>query len=79
MECDRQLDYAERAAEVTTCRGDGLDDRLADLGSQLLQLGLGQAPEIGRAVKCREDGHAGWLLGDVATVLANVTGELIVA
>ena len=57
MEGDRQLDDAERAAEVAAGRGDGLDDRLADLGGELFELGLGQAAEVGRAMKGREDGH----------------------
>jgi hypothetical protein len=48
MQRDRQFDNAERRTEVTARLGDGRDDRLADLGGELLELGLGQATEVGR-------------------------------
>jgi len=58
MEGDRQLDDAERAAEVPTRGRDGRDDRLADLGGELFELCLGQAAEVGRTAKRGENGHA---------------------
>jgi hypothetical protein len=66
MEGDGQLDDAERATEMATGRRDRRDDRLADLGGELLELGFGQAAQIGGPVEGREDGHAGWLLDDRA-------------
>ena len=54
MEGDRQLDDAERGAEVAAGRGDRLDDRLADLGGQLARAG----PRRGRAGR-----PARWRLG----------------
>ena len=62
VERDRELDDAERAAEVAPGRRHGRDDRLADLGRQLLELGFGQSAEIGRTVETGEDRHARWLL-----------------
>jgi hypothetical protein len=62
VERDRQLDDPERAAEVAARRRDRRDDRLADLGGELLELGFREAAEVGGTVERREDGHAGWLL-----------------
>ena len=62
VERDRQLDDAERRAEVAAGRGDGRDDRLADLGGELRELGLGQAAKVGGAVEVGRIGTGGLLL-----------------
>ncbi len=59
VEGDRQLDDAERRAEMATRLGDGRDDRLADLGGELRELGFGEAAQLGGAGEVRKDGHAG--------------------
>ena len=59
MQRDRQLDDAERRAEVAAGLGDGPDDRLADLGGELGELGFGQAAQVGGVVQAVEDGHGG--------------------
>src|SRR4029079_15637805 len=61
MQRDRELDDAQRAAQVTARRRDRRDDRLADLGRQLLELGFSQPAEIGGTMESRKDRHAGWL------------------
>jgi hypothetical protein len=75
VEGDRELDDAERAAEVAPGRRHGRDDRLADLGRQLLELGFGQPAKIGRTVETGEDRHARWLLMGRAS-LAPLGGRL---
>jgi hypothetical protein len=57
MERDRQLDDAEAASEMAARRRDRRDDRLADLGGELGELGFGQAAKVGRAAQGREDRH----------------------
>ena len=57
VEDDRELDDAERAAEVAARPGDGLDDRRADLAGQRLELGVGQAAQVGRAGQVGQDRH----------------------
>jgi hypothetical protein len=60
VERDRELDDAERAAEMAAGPGDRRDDRLADLFGELLELRRCQAAEIGGAVEGGQDQHA-WL------------------
>ena len=55
VERDRDLDDAERRAEVAARLGDGRDDRVPDLLRQVLELGLGQPLEVGRAGQPGED------------------------
>src|SRR6266550_7444694 len=57
MQRDRQLDDAEAAAEMAARGRDGRDDRLADLGGELLELELGQVAEVGRTTQGRKDRH----------------------
>ena len=47
MERDRELDDAERGAEVAAGLGDRRDDRLADLRRELGELGLVEAAQVG--------------------------------
>src|SRR5262249_60340860 len=49
VECDRQLDDAEAAAEVAAGRRDRGDDRLADLGSEAVELVCREGPQVGGA------------------------------
>ena len=46
MERNRDLDHAEARAEVAAGLRDGGDDRLADLGGELLQLALAEAAQV---------------------------------
>ena len=66
VERDRQLDDAEAAAEMAAGRGDGRDDRLADLGGEPVELGRGQVAEVGRTVSVGRIGRGRsrgrWLL-----------------
>ena len=55
VERDRQLDDAERRAEVAAGVRDGPDDRLADLDRQLRELDLVEAAQVGGVL----DGRAG--------------------
>ena len=57
VEGDRQLDHAERRAEVAAGARDGADDRLADLDRELGELDLVEAAQVGRALDGREDRH----------------------
>ena len=57
VERDRELDDAERRAEVAAGHGDGADDRLAQLGREPLELGVGEAAEVGGSLERVEDGH----------------------
>ena len=59
VEREGDLDDAQRGAEVAAGDGDGPDDRLAQLGGELLELWLGQAAEVRRALETVEDGHGG--------------------
>src|SRR5213592_3899148 len=61
MQGDRQLDDAETAAEVAAGRGDRRDDRLADLGRELVELSGGEIAKISRAAERRQDRR--WDLG----------------
>jgi hypothetical protein len=68
VERDRQLDDAERRAEMATGLGDGRDDRLADLGRQLLELPLGEPAQLCGPLEFLKDRHAGigsdgWMVG----------------
>jgi hypothetical protein len=55
---DRQLDDAERLAEVAAGLRDGRDDGLPDLGGEGRELTLGQAAQVARAVQAGKDrGH----------------------
>ncbi len=58
MEGDRELDHAQRRAEVAARLGDRADDRVADLGGQLGQLGLGQAAQVGGTLEVGKDGQS---------------------
>ena len=64
MECERQLDDAERRAEMAARPGDGADDRLAELRGEDGELALVEAAEIARPGEALEDGGHGlrWLL-----------------
>ncbi len=59
MEGDRQLDHAERRAEMAAGFCDGADDRLANLGGKLGQLPLRQATQVCGALQVGKDGHGG--------------------
>ena len=63
MEGDRQLDDAERRAEVAAGVRHGLDDRVADLDGQLRQLDLVEAAQVGGFLDGRQDRHWDGLLG----------------
>ena len=54
---DRDLARAEVGAEVTADLTDRVDQEAADLLGNLLQLLLGEAVEVLRAVNAVEDGH----------------------
>jgi hypothetical protein len=54
---DRELDDAERAAEVSAGAGDRIDDRLTDLACQHFELGVGEAAQVGRAGQVAQDPH----------------------
>ena len=70
VERDRELDDAEAAAEVAAGRRDGRDDRLADLGGEPVELGGGQAAEVGRAVSASAGSVAGRSRGRWLQVVA---------
>ena len=75
MQGDRQLDHAERAAEVAAGRRDGRDDRLADLAGELLQLGFRQTAKVGGTMEGWEDRHA-WLAPEqIGASLARLRGR----
>ncbi len=57
VERQRELDDAERRAQVTAGDRHGLDDRVADLGGELGQLGIVEAAQVGRFLEFGEDGH----------------------
>ena len=57
VEGDRELNDAERRAEVTARLRDGLDDGVADLDRQLGELCLIEAAKIGRVLDRRQDAH----------------------
>ena len=59
MEGDRELDDAERRAQVTTGLGDGRDDRVADLGGQLGQLDLVHAAQVRGPLEFGKHRHRG--------------------
>ena len=50
MKRDGELDYAQGAAEVAAGRGDGADDRAADLRAQRAQLLLIERLDVAWAV-----------------------------
>jgi hypothetical protein len=56
---DGDLDHAEAGAQVAARLRDGRDDRLADLGGEICELGFAQAAEVGRTGQAGEDraGH----------------------
>ena len=57
MERDRQLDDAQRRAEVAAGVRDGRDDRLADLQRELGELDLVEPAQVGGSGEVRQDGH----------------------
>ena len=59
---ERDLDHAQRRAEVAAGHGDGPDDGLADLGGELDQLRLRQAAKLRGVLEAVEDRHGRWLL-----------------
>ena len=69
MERDRQLDDAERRAEVAPRLGDRLDDGLADLCRQHGKLGIGQAAQVRRSAQVGKDGQGS---GDSSEVPASL-------
>src|SRR5664279_6131754 len=62
MERDRELDHAERRAQVAASRCDRLDDLLANLIGQLGQLRVAHAAQVGRAAKRWKNGQGSMLL-----------------
>ena len=63
---DGQLDDTQRRAEVAAGRGDGPDDRVADLGRELGQLRFVEPAQVGGVLDGREDRHGGldsWCTG----------------
>ncbi len=60
---DRQLDDAERRAEVTAGVRHGLHDRVADLDGQLRELDLVEPAQVGGLLDGRQDRHGYELLG----------------
>ena len=66
MEGDRQLHDAKRRAEMSTGVGDRSDDRVADLDSELGEVRLIEAAQVGWALDRRQDGQrnlVSWLAG----------------
>ena len=57
VERERDLDDAEARPEVAAGGGDGPDDRLPDLGRELVELVLREPSELRRVLEAVEDGH----------------------
>ena len=57
MQRDRELHYPERGAEVAAGLRDGRDDRRADLGRELGELGLVETAQLGRVSEVGQEGH----------------------
>ncbi len=57
VECHGQLDHTQRAAQVTTGGGDGVDDLATDLGAQGSRLSVADVAEIVRTVKVAQRHH----------------------
>ncbi len=56
MQGDGQLDRAEAGSEVPAARADGVDQELAQLGSELRQLGEREVPDCSRRLDALEQG-----------------------
>jgi hypothetical protein len=59
VEGQGDLDDAQRGPEVAAGDGDGADDRLAELGGELVELGFGESAEVRGSSEMVEDGHWG--------------------
>ena len=55
MQRDRHLDHAQRGAQVAAGLGDGGDYVLADLGGEVVQLLVAEAPQVARALQSGQD------------------------